>query len=176
MGRSRAGVGPLHSKSRKICLTMNSASLAFALLMFVAGLGIPAIAAMNADVGERLSNPVAAVFLMALVLLIASSALLALKGIPSLEDIQAIPTMRYGAGLLYLLYIVSITIAAPKIGLGNAIFVVLFGQLVAATTIDNFGLLGSDVSPVGLKRILGLVLMAVGIFLAGQGSTASTNS
>lgn len=153
---------------------MGPASAGYVMLMFVAGLGIPVIAAINADVGERLANPVAAVFCMALVLLVASSALLALKGVPSFADIKTIPAARYGAGLLYLFYILSITIAAPKIGLGNAIFLVLFGQLVAATTIDNFGLLGSDISPVSIKRVLGLILMGVGIFLAGQGSTASS--
>ncbi len=153
---------------------MGHTSIGYISLMFVAGLGIPVIAAMNADVGERLVNPVAAVFIMALILLFGSSALLILKGVPSASELMSIPGSRYGSGFLYLFYILSITIAAPKIGLGNAIFLVLLGQLVAATTIDNFGLLGSDISPISIKRIFGLALMAAGIYLAGQSSSPDT--
>lgn len=153
---------------------MSPAYISYISLMFLAGLGIPVIAAMNADVGERLSNPVAAVFVMALILLVGSSALLAFKGIPSVSELTSIPDSRFGAGFLYLFYILSITIAAPKIGLGNAIFLVLLGQLVAATTIDHFGLVGSEISPVSIKRIFGLVLMAMGIYLAGQGNLPNT--
>ena len=52
------------------------------------------------------------------------------------------------------------------IGLGNAIFFVLLGQIVAAAIIDHFGLLGAIQSAITPKRALGLVVMAVGLYLA----------
>jgi transporter family-2 protein len=54
----------------------------------------------------------------------------------------------------------------PKIGLGNAIFFVLLGQLAAAAIIDHFGLFGASVSPISLRRSFGLAVMAAGVFLS----------
>ena len=38
----------------------------------------------------------------------------------------------------------AITFAAPRIGLANAVFFVLLGQLLMAAAIDHFALLGVD--------------------------------
>jgi len=56
--------------------------------------------------------------------------------------------------------------AALNAGLGNAIFLVLIGQLVAATIIDHYGLLNAPKTPATIARITGLGLMAVGLYLA----------
>ncbi len=63
-------------------------------------------------------------------------------------------------------YVLSVTWIAPIIGLGNAIFLVLLGQLCAAATIDHFGLFNAIATPISLTRAGGLALMVVGVFLA----------
>ena len=60
----------------------------------------------------------------------------------------------------------SVTLSAPRIGVGNAIFFVLLGQLIAAATIDHFGLFGALKTELTVRRALGLVVMAVGVYLA----------
>ena len=60
----------------------------------------------------------------------------------------------------------SVTWSAPRIGVGNAIFFVLLGQLIAAATIDHFGLFGALKTELTARRALGLVVMAVGVYLA----------
>ena len=53
---------------------------------------------------------------------------------------------------------------APVFGVGNAIAFVLLGQLIAMATIDQFGLLGAPQISLTPFRILGLILMAAGVF------------
>ena len=87
-------------------------------------------------------------------------------GFPSRDTLLQAPPLYYLAGLLVTLYALSITWAGPKIGIGNAIFLVLLAQLFTAAAIDHFGLFGAPQSPVGVRRALGLALMALGVFLA----------
>ena len=56
--------------------------------------------------------------------------------------------------------------AAPKIGIGNAIFFVLLGQLAAAAAIDHFGLWGAMKSTLTPRRAAGIAVMALGVYLA----------
>ena len=66
-------------------------------------------------------------------------------------------------------YVLSITYVAPTFGVGNAIFFVLLGQLVAAAAIDHFGLFGAQTTPLSFTRAGGIALMAAGIALTQRG-------
>ena len=72
----------------------------------------------------------------------------------------------YLGAFLVVFYILSITWAGPRIGIGNAVFFVLLGQLVAAAVIDHYGLWGAIQSELTLRRALGIVVMAIGVYLA----------
>jgi transporter family-2 protein len=62
--------------------------------------------------------------------------------------------------------VLSITWAAPRMGVANAVFFVLVGQIIAAATIDQFGLFGALKSPLTGVRLFGIALMLVGVFFA----------
>ena len=143
-----------------------ASALALSLLMLVAGIGIPVMATLNAGLGQRLESPIAASAVLALVGAVLFAAALAVVGPPPLARFAAVPPTYYLGGLFFVLYILGITIAAPRIGLGNAVFFVLLGQLIAATVIDHFGLWGAVPTPVTLRRLLGLAVMALGVYLA----------
>jgi transporter family-2 protein len=49
------------------------------------------------------------------------------------------------------------------------VFCVLLGQMIAATTIDQFGLFGAMVRTVTLNRAMGLAAMAAGLALIQRG-------
>ena len=55
---------------------------------------------------------------------------------------------------------------APRIGVANAVFFVLLGQLVSAALMDQFGLFGALKSPLTTLRIIGIVFMVIGTYLA----------
>ncbi|MFU8864796.1 MAG: DMT family transporter [Rhodobacterales bacterium] len=137
----------------------------YALVMLAAGIGIPILAALNAGLGTRLGSPVAAAAILFIVALLTTLMVLAIKGGPALAAVVTAPRHLFLAGLLVAFYILSITIIAPKFGVGNAVFFVLLGQLISAALIDHFGLFGARVSPLSLSRASGIAMMAAGVFL-----------
>lgn len=144
---------------------MTPTTLGLFLLMLVAGAGIPVMAAMNAQIGIQFQSPIAAVALLCVVALCASSLLLLTQSSTQWQ-FSKVPPWYYLCGLLFILYIGSITYTAPVIGLANAIFFVLLGQIVASAVIDHFGLFNSVPYPFDLKRFAGILLIVLGIYLA----------
>jgi len=135
-------------------------------VMIIAGADIPIMAALNAGLGTRLGNPIPAAFVLFLLALAVTAVLTFSNPLPSKDQVIAIPIHYYLGGLFVAFYILSITWIAPKIGLGNAIFLVLIGQLVAAIIIDHYGLLIASKTSVTAARIAGVGLMVAGIYLA----------
>ncbi len=135
--------------------------------MLLAGIGIPVLAALNAGLGTRLgSAPAAAVCALSVALTCAVVTCLAAGAVPRNVSWSEIAPHFFLGGVFMAFYLLSITYIAPRFGVGNAIFFVLLGQIVSAACIDHFGLLGAEASRIGLRRALGLMLMALGIFLA----------
>ncbi len=134
--------------------------------MIIAGAGIPIMAALNAGLGARIGNPIPAAFVLFLLALAVTAVLTFSNPLPSKDQVIAIPVHYYLGGLFVAFYILSITWIAPKIGLGNAIFLALIGQLVAAIIIDHYGLLNASKTSVTAARIAGVGLMVAGIYFA----------
>lgn len=143
-----------------------SSTLVLSTILFIAGIGIPIMASLNSGLGARLENPVAAAFVLFLLALAVTAALLFMNPLPSSNQVMEIPAPYYLGGLFVAFYVLSITWIAPKIGLGNAIFLVLFGQIVAAAIIDHHGLFYVPRTPVTTLRIVGIGMMALGLYLA----------
>lgn len=135
-----------------------------AAVMLVAGIGIPVLAAMNANLGQRLGSPAsAALVLFAVAGVTALVAVLVFGG--RFTSLGAAPKHLFLAGALIAFYVLSITWIAPSFGVGNAVFFVLLGQLVSAALIDHFGLFGAQVTPITPTRLAGLAVMGAGVFL-----------
>ena len=148
---------------------MNAQHAAFwpiAFLMFVAGVGIPIMATFNAGIGQQLQSPVAATVILFGVGLVLAGVALAFAGVPGAAQFKAVEPWRYLGAVLVVFYILSVTWAAPRIGVGNAIFFVLVGQLIAAAVIDHYGLWGAIKSALTLRRAVGIVVMMIGVYLA----------
>ena len=138
----------------------------YALIMLAAGLGIPVLAALNAQLGVRIGSPAAAGMILFIVaFLTVTVTALVTGGLKVLPLLPSQPTHLFLAGVLVGFYVLSITWIAPKFGIGNAVFFVLLGQLVAAGAIDHFGLFNARPSPMNLMRASGIAVMAFGVFL-----------
>ena len=145
---------------------MNADTIRDAAVMLSAGIGIPVLAALNAQLGLRIGAPAAAAVVLFAVAFGASVLVLAASsGAAPLARVPAPPAHLFLAGLLVAFYVLSITWIAPRFGVGNAVFFVLLGQLVSAAVIDHFGLLGALQKPVSLTRAGGIALMAAGVLL-----------
>jgi transporter family-2 protein len=145
----------------------NYSFAALAALMFLTGVGIPIMATLNGGLGAQLNSPVAAcLVLMGVAAVLAGTIMLATGETPLMASFTFDKPILYAGGALFLFYILSITWAGPKMGIGNAVFFVLLGQLVAAAAIDHYGLWGAIKSEITLSRFFGIMLMAAGVYLA----------
>lgn len=138
---------------------------AYALTMFAAGIGIPTLAALNAALGQKIGSPATAAFILFIVAGLTTTVAMLVTGPGALKAIPAQPKHLLLAGVLIAFYVLTVTYIAPHFGVGNAVFFVLLGQLVAAASIDHFGLFGAQVTPLSLTRAGGIALMAAGLAL-----------
>ena len=138
---------------------------AYAAIMFTAGLGIPVLAALNANLGQRIGNPAAAAVILFLVALTVACIAALITGPKAVIQAKDAPPHLFLAGTFVAFYVLSVTWIAPHFGVGNAVFFVLLGQLVSAALIDQFGLFGAQPQALTTARIGGLAMMAGGIAL-----------
>lgn len=68
-------------------------------------------------------------------------------------------------GFLGSFYILLMFVSAPKIGSANTLLWVFLGQMIFATLLSAFGLLGLEIQKPTLLKIVGLFLVMVGGFL-----------
>lgn len=149
---------------------MNPDHLRFAAVMLAAGAGVPVLAMLNAQLGLRLGAPAAAACVLLVVAFLGAVAVMLFTTGPApLAKLAAQPRYLLFGGLLMTFYLVSVTVVAPRFGLGNAIFCVLVGQMVSAAVIDHFGLMGAPVKPISLIRATGIAVMAAGVLLTQRG-------
>jgi transporter family-2 protein len=140
-----------------------------ALLAVVSGALIPAQAAANAALSRSIGGNVPFAAMMLFMVGVAATGLAVLasgKGLPQMDELREAPWWSYTGGLIVGFYVLIITFIAPRLGVGNAIALVVTGQVLAAVTIDHFGLMRSLTIHLSPTRLIGVVLMAVGVFLA----------
>ena len=141
-------------------------TLFYSLVMLLAGFGIPIMAALNGSLGSKLQNPaLATTILFSVGLILSSIYLLATEGLPSKIYLPDVKWYFYCGGALVVFYVLSVTWIAPRFGISNAIAFVLLGQLIAMSLIDHFGWFGLPKYILTSQRVIGLVLMAVGVVM-----------
>lgn len=146
---------------------MTPETLKYALIMLAAGVGVPVLAALNAQLGGRIASPAVAGAAMFLIACIAALLVAAAMGeARALAQLPSQPRYLFLAGLLIAFYLLSISWVAPRFGVGNAVMFVLLGQIIAISVIDHFGLFGARIRPLDLTRLAGIGFMALGVVLA----------
>ncbi|MEX0310123.1 MAG: DMT family transporter [Tateyamaria sp.] len=137
----------------------------YALVMLLAGIGIPILAALNAALGTRLGSPAAAATVLFVIAFLTAATVFVATGAQGLSKLASAPRHLLLAGVLIAFYVLSITYIAPHFGVGNAVFFVLLGQLISAAAIDHFGLFGAQATGLNATRLGGIALMAAGVWL-----------
>ncbi|MDW3183640.1 DMT family transporter [Roseobacter sp.] len=137
----------------------------YAVIMLLAGIGIPVLAALNAALGVRIGSPAAAATVLFTIAFLTCAVVMVVTGPQALAKVVSAPKHLLLAGVLIAFYVLSITFVAPNFGVGNAVFFVLLGQLISTAMIDHFGLFGARVTPMDASRALGIALMAAGVFV-----------
>jgi bacterial/archaeal transporter family-2 protein len=131
----------------------------------VAGMAAPTQFAINSQLRQVVGGPVVAAavsFLVGTVILFAAAAVVS-RSVPELGPIMSAPPWMYLGGLLGAFYVCASIVLTPRLGVATTIGLFLAGQVMASIVIDHFGLFGIPVQPASIPRILGALLIIVGV-------------
>jgi bacterial/archaeal transporter family-2 protein len=135
-------------------------------LVAVAGCLVGMQAPVNARLGRGVGNLQAAAFSFvvgtaALVLIAALSK----GGLGSYANLGKLPWWALVGGLFGAVYVTVSILAVRKLGVSGLTATVIAGQLGIAVVIDRLGWFGIERQSIAATRIIGLLLLAVGVFL-----------
>ncbi len=81
------------------------------------------------------------------------------------------PIWVWLGGVIGAFFVVTLTFVVPRVGASLSFSLIIAGQLIISIIIDHYGLLGVPVTPINMKRIAGILLLAVAIWLIKEKNT-----
>ena len=78
---------------------------------------------------------------------------------------RSVPWYSLWAGALGLILIVAVSISIPRVGVAATVGTLMVGQLLVASWLDHYGLLGSAVQSFDGSRAIGMLLLVAGTWL-----------
>jgi bacterial/archaeal transporter family-2 protein len=146
---------------------MSSGTAVAVVMCAIGGLAGAVQAAVMGELGGRVGAAPALFFAFGVSLVCSLAVLLVWER--SFDGVRAAadqPIWLWLGGVMSVFIVLSITVAAPRIGVTATIGIVIAGNLVMAALIDQFGLLGQDEVAINATRLLGLLLLAAGAALS----------
>ncbi|MBF4485732.1 DMT family transporter [Flavobacterium sp. CSZ] len=136
-------------------------------LALITGALIPIQAATNSTFSKSIGNPLITGLMVFAVGLVGMLVFVVISrtAFPTTQQLVSAPIYGYLGGIIVALYVVMITILAPRIGIGAAIGLIVTGQIICAVVIDHFGLFQVSIRPTSITRATGLLLMILGVYL-----------
>lgn len=136
-------------------------------LLATAGAGglIALQAPINGRFGREIGSlPAASVsFFFGLVVLLA---LVAIRGeIGQVGGATSVPWWYLTGGILGAVYVTTVLITVGTLGAGPVVAATIAAQLSVSLVVDQFGWLGVTRDPISAAQILGVLLLALGVFL-----------
>ena len=151
---------------------MKISSQLLLILPLAMGIGIAMAfqTAINSQLREYLYSPLQAALFSFLVGTIVLAVLVFFQQVekPNLSTLLNIPWHLWIGGCLGV-YAISMSIySAPKLSLLTLSGVIIFGQMVTSMLIDHFGFLGTEKVSINWQRLLGSVVIFIGVLLTLQ--------
>lgn len=129
----------------------------------IAGMAIGVQGPMSSVITQKL-GPLESVFIIHIGGAIAALIPMAFVG-SRLGQWKIVPWYALGAGALGLIVIMAMGYMIPRIGAAGALITLLAGQILVASLLDHFGLLGMTPRTVDLQRVIGFIVVMVGVWL-----------
>jgi transporter family-2 protein len=82
-----------------------------------------------------------------------------------LGGLRGVPWWYFAGGLIGAVFVASSLVTVRTLGAGGVVAATIAGQLTGSVVIDHFGLLGLSKQPLSAVRVIGIALLAVGVFL-----------
>ncbi|HMB15125.1 MAG TPA: DMT family transporter [Pelovirga sp.] len=139
-------------------------NLVLMLLIACGGVAVAIQPSINARLAQKTGFLEAATISFAvgtLVLLLVSL----LSGQGSFRRIVEVPWWQLTGGFFGAFFVTMTIVGVPRIGTTAVLALTIASQLTAAMVMDHYGVLGMRGIPVDGKRIVGVALLLIGVFL-----------
>lgn len=135
--------------------------------VLTAGAMLPMQAGINAGLARGWGHPLwaAAVSFGVGTLVLLGAALGTRLAIPNWQQLSDIPAWSWSGGVLGAFYVTVMVTFAPKLGAATLLALVVAGQMLASALLDHFGALGFPQQAISPVRLLGIVLLFLGVVL-----------
>jgi bacterial/archaeal transporter family-2 protein len=137
------------------------------LVAILAGAVLPVQTGLSAKMGETTGSPIIAALLSFLIGTLGMVCYIMVNKIPFSAILAArqAPPMLWISGLLGAFFVTATILIAPRLGIALTFGLVVAGQMIVSLVFDQFGLLGMPVKELSMMRLLGTVLLIVGVIL-----------
>jgi bacterial/archaeal transporter family-2 protein len=148
--------------------------IAAAMLALAGGAALPIQIGINGFLRQTLGSAMQAAFISFSVGAVAGlGACYALReGAPSLERLSATAPWMWIGGFFGVFYVWTTIVAGPRVGAVLAVSLAIAGQVVVASLLDHFGVLGFPQSSLSPLKIAGVALVVVGVVVIGYARQA----
>jgi len=133
------------------------------LIGLAGGMAIGVQGPMSSVITQKL-GPLESVFIIHIGGAIAALIPMAFLG-SRLGQWKNVPWYALGAGALGLIVIMAMGYMIPRIGAAGALITLMAGQILIASLLDHFGLLGMSPRTIDIQRIIGFAVVMVGVWL-----------
>ena len=124
---------------------------------------------LNAQLGKAVGSPVNAALVSFLVGTIALAVVAALQRVvPNDGQTRGLPWYVWTGGLCGAVFVTAAAYAAPRLGVATMLSLAIAGQLITALALDHFGVFGIPAHPVSVGRIVGALLVMLGVVVVRQ--------
>ena len=133
-------------------------------LMLLIGFVLTLHLAMNAQVGAILKNPRMGNAIFWVIGGITAIAIGLTDWDPTVfSRLKEVPIWLLTAGAMGGALVFGIAWTMPQLGAGNAVVLMIAGQIISGMIFSHFGLLGSPLEPISVTKLLGAVLLVAGV-------------
>jgi transporter family-2 protein len=139
----------------------------YLLVCLLAGALMPLQAGVNAQLARWVGSPVTASLVSFAVgtLALLVYTLAARPQLPALAALASAPWWVWVGGLLGGVFVTAAAAFAPRLGAATFISITIAGQVLVSILLDHFGIVGFAARPVTVPRLLGALLLIVGVLL-----------
>jgi len=136
-------------------------------MALVSGAILPVQATINFRMSKQVGGPVVSAFVSFAVGTIGLLVYLVCTKQFSIRQIiaQPSPWWIWIGGLLGAVYVSSVVVLVPRLGVALAFSLIIAGQMVMAIIFDHFGWLGLAVKEISVGKIIGVLLLVAGVVL-----------
>ena len=147
------------------------------LLALLMGMLIPTQALMNAKMRTFVVNPMYSSLINfavgGVLVLVATSIALTLGQQGHWRGVQKAPWWAWLGGFIGVAFVTCTVLIMPKTGNAAFTVAVIFGQMVGAVLLDQYGWLDNPRKPADLQRWLGVACVLVGVWLVVSKNAAA---